>query len=339
MSEFRKDLDEEIARDVAALVAATDRGLPAVHETVRRSENRARTRAGSFPMAAIRFLSMRPALSSAIVFVLAVAFVLGFPVPFERTVGHDVTLAVSGAEIGQAQLRAVAGEMKSRLGAASVRVEAEAGDAGTTYRLSASVDERSGGTARKAASAFAQALRQAGWDASAEVTPRTERVSGTLYAYAADRVIRISADGKSAAQIEQEIRDGLFAAGFGDAEVEVTDAGADRMAVKVKVEREGDAGAAAAEDMPAIEITRDGEGAAGEQDRCEVQVKKVRDDGGVTNLIVDVTQDGRTTTAEIADSESMSDAALESALQSQLDRSGVPVRVRVSGGQIEVEAL
>jgi hypothetical protein len=338
MSGFRKDLDEEIARDVAALVAATDRGLPSVHDTVRRSENRARTRAGSFPMAAIRFFSMRPALASAVVFVLAVAFVFGFPVPFERTVGHDVTLAVSGAELGQQELRAIAGEMKSQLGAGGVRVEAAAGNAGTTYRLTASLDERSGGTARKAASAFAQALCQAGWDASAEVAPRTERVSGTFYAYATDRVIRISADGKSAAQIEQEIRDGLFAAGFGDAEVEVTDAGADRMAVKVKVEREGDAGAAA-EDMPAIEITRDGDSLAGEESRCEVQVKKVKDDSGVTNLIVDVTKDGNTTTAEIANSESMSDAQLEAAVQSQLDRSGVPVRVRVSGGQIEVEAL
>ncbi|MGQ0720535.1 MAG: hypothetical protein ACT4PE_03050 [Candidatus Eiseniibacteriota bacterium] len=339
MSEFRKDLDEEIARDVAALVAATDRGLPTVHETVRRSENRARTRAGSFPMATIRFFSMRPALSSAVVFVLAVAFVFGFPIPFERTVGHDVTLAVSGAELGQQELRAIAGEMKSQLGAESVRVEAEAGDAGTTYRLTASVDERSGGSARKAASAFAQALRSAGWDAAAEVTPRTERTSGSLYAFAADRVIRVSADGKSAAQIEQEIRDGLAAAGFGDAEVEVTDAGADRMAVKVKVEREGESGAAAAEDMPAIEITKDGHGLSGDQDRCEVQVKKVKDDSGVTNLIVDVTKDGSTTTAEVANSESMGDAELQAALQSQLDRAGIPVRIDVRNGEISVEAL
>jgi hypothetical protein len=327
--------DGEFARDVSALVSETSRGLPDVFETVRRARNRATSRAGGPSMAAIRFFWMRPALSGLLAVALGLFVVLGLPIPFEKTTGHDVTLALSGAGLDEARAAQVAREMKSLLAAESVRLEMDATEAGATYRLTARVAERSGPRARRQAQALAAGLQGAGLQAAATVTPRTERVAGTMYAFAADRILRISTDGKSASQLEAEIRDGLAAAGFGDAQVTVRDQGDGRREVGIEVRREGDA--PSGEEMPEIVLTKDGQDVGADGERCQVKIRNVRREGEAARMIVDIARDGRTVTAEIANAETMSDAELRREIQSQLDEAGVDVRVDVVDGEVRVE--
>lgn len=332
------DADGEIARDARALVSETSRDLPAVHETVRRAQERAIDRARSPRMAAIRFFGDRPVLSTAFAVALGLFVVFGLPIPYEKTVGHDVALTLAGAGVDAARAAGVAREMGTLLGAESVRVEAEAGgDAGTTYRLVASVPERSGTAARRAADAFAGTLTAAGIDARAAVTPRTEHVSGTMYAFAADRIVRVAMDGKSASQIEAEIRSGLAAAGFGDAEVSVTDE-ADGRRVKVELQQEGGGEVDLEASVPQLVLTEGGEVCCSDGQGCSVQVRHVKGDDAGDRVIVDVTKNGRTATAEIANAAGMSDFDLRAALQAELDRAGVDVRVDVVGGEIRVQA-
>lgn len=329
--------DGEIERDLSALASATSRDLPNVHETVRRARDRAPVRAGGFPMAAVRFLWLRPMLSTVTAVALGLFVVFGLPIPFERTVGHDVTLTVSGPDLGTDRARTIVSEMKTLLGAESVRVEAEAssGD-GMSYRFFASLAERSGAKARSAAQALAASVKAAGYEATADVLPRTERVSGTVYAFAADRVIRISTDGKSAPQLEAEIRDRLLAAGLRDVQVSVSDEG-EQQKVGIEVHRES--AGEPVEDMPEVVLTKNGQDIAGAgAGQCQVRVKRLKDEAGATKLVLDLTKDGRATTVEVPNVDGMSDLTLRSELQAQLDRAGIQVRVEVRDGQISVDS-
>lgn len=288
-------------------------------------------------MAAVRFFWLRPVLSTLTAVALGLFVVFGLPIPFERTVGHDVALTVSGRDLGTERARTIASEMKSLLGAEAVRVEAKAssGD-GMTYRFFAPLAEPSGAKVRGAVQALAASVKAAGYEAMAEVTPRTERVSGTVYAFAADRVIRISTDGKSAAQLEAEIRDRLLAAGLRDVQVSVSDEG-ERQKVGIEVHRES--AGEPVEDMPAVVLTKNGQDlGGGDVGECQLRVKKVKDDAGATKLVLDLTKDGRAATLEVPNVDGMSDLTLRSELQSQLDRAGFLVRLEVRDGQISVDS-
>lgn len=288
-------------------------------------------------MAALRTLWMRPAVPTLVAIAIGLFVVFGFPISYDRTVGHDVRLTVSGEGLDEARLMSLANEMKSVLGADGVRVEADANERGeVTYELAAMVPGRSGKQARNAADALVGALLQSGLAAGAEVSARTERASGTVYAFASDRILRISTDGKSAAQIEAEIRDGLAAAGFSNAEVSVSDEGESRK-VEIRAEHEGTPGSVEGE-MPAIVLTKDGQELGGERNSCEVRVKKVKDEAGAEKLVIEVTKDDRTATAEVANPDAAGDLAIESAIQDQLDRAGIDARAVVSGGKISVES-
>jgi hypothetical protein len=330
--------DAEITRDLSAFATETSRDIPPIHETMRRARNRAEGRARRFPMAAIRFLWLRPTVSTLVAVAIGLFVVFGLPISFDKTVGHDIRLDVSGASLDQAGVLALAREMKEVLGAEGVQVEADAEGGTLTYQLSASVPERSMAAARGAAEALAATLRDAGYSASAEVKARTERVSGTVYAYASDRVIRISTDGKSASQLESEIRDGLMAAGFRDAQVSVTDEGADGKRIEIRAEHEGAPGEAEGE-MPEVVLTVEGEEIQGQSaGQCTVKVKKLKDESGALKLVVDVAEGGRTATAEIPNPDSAGDSAIRSAIQAELDRAGIDARVEVTNGEVRVES-
>jgi hypothetical protein len=53
---------------------------------------------------------------------------------------------------------------------------------------------------------------------------------------------------------------------------------------------------------------------------------------------VEVAQDGRTATAEVPNPDSAGDAAIRTAIQTELDRAGIDARVEVTNGEITVEA-
>ncbi len=324
------EADPGIARDFAALVEETDADLPAIGRTVHRARSRAERRAGS--------AWMRPLFSTLAAVALGAFVAFGLPVSFDKTVGHDVMLTLEGVDAARAA--AIAREMKTILGADAVRLEADAGGAGMSFRLAARLPSRDGAAVRRNAEALAGALSGAGIAARAEVAPRVERVSGTVVAYAADRVVRIATDGKSDTQIETEIRDALAAAGIDAADVSVSTAADGETKVEIGVERHSDSPGAedAMESMPAIVLTKDGkELGAGDADRAEVRIHKVRRDGEAARLVLDLTKSGRSTTVEVPDVDGMSDAALRDEIQAQLDRAGIGVRVDVRDGKITVQ--
>jgi hypothetical protein len=286
-------------------------------------------------MAAFRFFWLRPCFTvTAVALGLFVALDCRFP---EKTVGHDVALAVSGPDLGAGRAQAIAQEMKTLLAADRVVVSADAANGAMSYRFVASLQERSGAKVRNAAQALAASVKSTGYEASAQVTARTERVSGTVYAFASDRVIRISTDGKSAAQLEAEIRDRLAAAGVQDAQVSVQNDG-EKQKIGIEVHHESQGEPAAGEEMPEIVLTKNGQDLDGAGvGQCQVRVKKVKDDAGAPKLVVDLTKDGNSTTMEVPNVDGMSDLALQTELQSQLDRAGVPVRVEVHDGRISAD--
>ncbi len=322
--------DPGIARDLAALVEETGADLPGIGRTVHRARSRAERRAGS--------AWMRPLFSTLAAVALGAFVAFGLPVSFDKTVGHDVLMTLEGVDAARAA--AIAREMKTILGADAVRLEADAADAGVSFRLAASLSSRDGAAVRRNAEALAGALNGAGIAARAEVAPRVERVSGTVVAYAADRVVRIATDGKSDARIETEIRDALAAAGIDAANVSVSTAADGETKVEIGVERHSDSPEpeAVMESIPQIVLTKDGkELGAGDADRAEVRIHKVRRDGGAASLVMDLTKSGRSTTVEVPNVDGMSDAALRDEIQAQLDRAGIGVRVDVLDGKVTVE--
>ena len=332
------EADGEITRDLSALVSETSTDVPPVGPIVQRARNRAASRAGSSPMAAIRFLWMRPLFSTLAAVALGLIVAFGLPISFEKTVGADVAMTLSGPGLDGERVAAVAREMKSLLDADAVRVEAHADGSDTIYELSAAVAGRHGASVRTAAEGLASALTAAGYTAHAVVTPRTERVSGTMVAYAADRVIRISMDGKSSSQVEAEIRNALLAAGMTDANVSVSQESDGQTKVEIGVEQHAEPGSAV--EMPEIVLTKDGSdlSGAGDTNQARVRIEKVRAPDGTETLKMDFSKDGRSTTCEVPNIAGKSDSDLRFEIQSQLDRAGIDARVDVLDGKVTVEA-
>ena len=334
------EADGEIARDISALVSETSADLPPVGRTVQRARNRAASRAGSTPMAALRFLWMRPLFSTLAAVALGLIVAFGLPISFEKTVGADVAMTLSGPGLDGERVAAIAREMKSLLDAGSVRVEARSDAGVVTYELAASVPGRHGASVRTSAEGLAAALTAAGYRAHADVTPRTERVSGTMVAYAADRVIRISMDGKSSSQVEAEIRNALLAAGMSDANVSVSREGDGATKVEIGVEQTSESPGGGTVEVPEIILTQDGKdlsGAAPEGDATRIRIEKLNAPDGTETLKLELSRDGRSTTCEVPDVAGKSDADLRFELQSQVDRAGIDARVDVRDGKITVE--
>lgn len=334
--------DEQLARDLEALRSVSAHDVPTLHETIQ-SVRRRRPASGAVPetlrrgiMSALQTAKRRPAMAAAAFGALAVIAALFVPVSYERAVGHDVGLTLSGERV-QPELRTIAEGLKSRLGSDGVAVEAVQDDGAPRFVLRASSGERSRATVEGAALAFARELAARGYSASVQVTERREQVRYPVAAYAWDQIIRISVDGKSAAELESEIRQRLGEAGVPDAQVSVTDQPGGGRNVNLKVERrhEGPAGSAPPEPMPELVLTKDGAPIA---DGVGVKVRK-KNINGVISLVVEVIQDGKTATAEVPNAASMSDADLTRAISTQLQQAGIQARVEVVNGEVKVEAM
>jgi len=290
-------------------------------------------------MALPQLVRTRPAAAAALAGALVVLVAMVVPVSYERVVGQDVALTVTGGEIGNGEIKGIAQGLKGALNAKSVMVEAVSGDGGPIFVLHAMLPKRSGADVRRATAKFASELAATGYSASVQVAPRREHVRYPAVAYAFDQIISISVDGKSAAALEQEIRDRLAEAGVPDAHVSVTDRPEGGREVRLTVERqkEGDASTTEPEPMPQVVLTKDGAPlTAGEG--ISIKVRKTKADG-ITSLIVDVTSNGKSAKAEVANSDSMSDTALSDAINSQLERAGTDARVTCVGGKISAERV
>jgi hypothetical protein len=335
----------QMDQDLAALRELSTQDVPdlgATIQTIRRrglDSGRERWNLRRNVMALLHSARTRPGVAAAVAGALAVLVAMAIPVSYEKVVGQDVALTVTGKGIGDAEIVGVAHGFQAALGANGVRIEALSGADSPSFVLHAALPKHSGADAQRSTTEFARALAARGYSASVQVSPRRERVRYPAVAYAFDQIIRISVDGKSAAALEQEIRDRLAQAGVPDAQVSVTDRPEGGRDVRLKVERQQEGGSPATppEPMPQVVLTKDGAPIAGGEGMT-VKVQKRKMDGS-SSLIVEVTSNGKAGKAEVANFESMSDSAIADAITAQLKRAGIEARVTVVGGKVSVEAV
>jgi hypothetical protein len=318
---------DAIDHDLDALRSLSDRALPELEASLRAARRRAAGERKGFAMA-LHFLRTRPALATALGVILVAVGLLVVPVSYERTVGYDVTLTLAGNGLPEAQVPEIAHGFKETLGASGATVNAAIENGRLTYVLKASAQRDVRGNAE----AYAKELNARGYSASVTATPRRETVSTNVYAYAMSRVIEISTDGKSAVQLESEIRARLTAAGVTGAQVSVTD-GSNGREVRIEAHDLKHEGGAAPE-VPELVLTKDGKPIAGGD---MVRVMKKKDPSGSTTLSLAVTSEGRSTTVEVPNADSMGEAALAATIQSKLLAAGFDMVVTVRGDEIKVE--
>jgi len=290
-------------------------------------------------MAMLHSIRTRPALASALVGALAVLIAMVVPVSYDKVVGQDVALTVTGKGIGSQEIAGVARSLKSALHAQGVMVEAVSSGAGPVFVLHATLPKRSGADAQRATADFARELASKGYAASVQVRPHLERVRNPAAAYAFDQIINISVDGKSAAALESEIRDRLAQAGVPDAQVSVTDRADGGREVKMTVERQAvnDGTAPPPEPIPQVVLTKNGAPLTGGEGLA-VRVKKMKTDTSTT-LIVEVDSKGKSAKVEVPNSDTMSDTAIADAISAQLRQAGIDATVTVTGGKISIEPV
>lgn len=242
----RDEIDARIAADLRALGTRTARRLPTPAQTeaaLRRElyegppKERKRQRGGLL-MDTMRRLRPRRLLTG-LCAAAAGAALLVMPVSYERTVGHDVRLTISGPGPGPGDVQALARRARAALQAEAVQVRADGAE--TTLELRVPVRSRAE-VARRAELAVRE-VQAGGARATVAITPRREQVQGRVYAMALDKVIEVRVDmtGKTQAQIEEEIRAQLQAGGIADPEVAVERSG-DKTRVEIGAEVDGPEG-------------------------------------------------------------------------------------------------
>ena len=337
--------DPRMDRDLEALRAVSARDVPELDTTIRKVRQRVPSSGRTLwnlrrnIMSALDSIRTRPAVAAVVFGVLLVVAAMVVPVSYQRVVGQDVALTFAGKGIGREEIGTIARELKGALGSDGVMVNASAVDQGTQFVLRATSPRRSGAQVQRVAGEFARGLAAKGYSASFQVAPHRERVRYPAAAYAWDQIIRISVDGKSAAQLQSEIQSRLSEAGVPDAQVSVTDRPEGGREIQMKVERQavGDASTATPEPMPQVVLIKDGAAlAGGEGFAVKIQKKKIND---AVTLTVEVSANEKSAKAEVPNSQSMSDADLANAITTQLKQAGVEARVTVVGGKVQVEPV
>jgi type IV pilus biogenesis protein CpaD/CtpE len=322
-----RDPQDEIARDLRASREHATEDVPSLEHTMMAARQaRERHPGEGWHVALIRQMSARPAWAAVAVALVVALGVLVFPWSYDRLVGHDVTLSIAGNGVSQASVASLASEMKSRLGSDRVSVEAAMDNGALNYELSAWVPRKQDRNVPAIANAFADALTHQGYAAKVQVTPRTERVSSTLSAYAMDQMVEIGGN-KPAAQVENEIRSRLIEAGFADAKVSVTDLGDNKREVKIEAHNHSQP-----HDPLNLVLTKDGKPITG---GFGAQILNQKTGAG-ENMSVFVRNGDKETTAQIPNAKSMSDAQLAEAIRAQLRAAGVDADVTVTNGKVEV---
>ena len=339
-------VDERIANDLGALRSVRAQDLPSLHETIRDAQ-KLRPDPGLEPngirrilMQALGFIRTRPLVAAASVAVVLVIASMVIPVSYDKVTGHDVALTISGTSLTPEQLPGIAKDMKTRLGAGAVSVQAEAGNARMSFVLSAMASGRSRSEVAEATSGLVHDLAAKGVSAGVNVAPHREHVRYPVAAYAWDQIIQISVDGKSAAQLENEIRQKLAEAGVPNAEVSVSD-GTNGRNVSLKVEQlrsSDDASTGPAEPMPQLVLTKDGAPLGGEN-AVKVQLQKRKTQDGAVTLIADVVAHGKSAKIEVPNVQSMSDSDLANTFQTKFREAGLNVNVTATNGQLKIEPV
>lgn len=332
-------LEHKISNDLHALGKRSASEFPTLDTTVQslRQEDLESKKEGTF-MSSLRAGRSRPILITASVIAVLVIALLTVPIPYSKTVGHDVTLRIDGAGLDQSQVMAIAKELKSHLEADQVQVGILAENGNRSYELKANVPTGIGINPARVADAFASNLENLGHSVATEINPVVERTSTTLYAYAQGQVIEISMDGKSSAEIEEEIRQALLASGVTMAQVhvEVNENPDGTEEVRIEVEAECD-DSDPCNEHPMIRLTKEGAELDGDFQDVAVRIKKLVKDDGPTSLVAEIVRDGQPVEVEVADADNLSDMELASALESALAQEGVSAQVDIVDGKIEIK--
>ena len=331
--------DSPLATDLQALGRETAHDLTPLDTFVRPATRRPRTWE-EYLMTPFQIVQRRPWMSAGFAGALIAVALLVVPLSYERTTGQTVQLTLSGNTLDQSRAGGIALQMKKLLHAGGVSLQVNDDGGGTTYTLASTVPNSAGINAAAAANAFCAELGRLGYSASAKVTPVKERVSGSVYAYARDRVIEVSIDGKSAAEIEAEIKQGLADAGVPDAQVSVTRNDASgKQELKLTVDAQKivtDPNTAdAPESMPRLMLKHDG--AALEGQGFMVREELRRSPGEGTTLILHVQDGTKTADISVAHSDTIGDAAIGAQVESQLRSAGITARVTVANGRVHIE--
>jgi citrate lyase gamma subunit len=333
---------DDLRADLAALREVSDRDLPNLNQVMHDIRRRAPERTTPIEgwrrriMAVAQSMKARPALAALAAVAVLIAVGMVVPVSYDRVTGHDVSVTLAGTSFTPDQIAPVAKEMKARLGAEAVKVEAMEENGAPRFVFQATVPERSRADAARAAGAFVKDLAGKGYIAALAVAPHREHVRSPAVAYALDQIIQISVDGKSASALESEIRQRLAEAGLSDAQVSVQDRPEGGREISVNVQRQNFGGAPQTEPVPELVLTKNGAPITG---GSTVKIRKMKDETGATTLVVETSDHGKTATATVPNSEKMSDAELESAIETQLRQAGLNVRVEVVGGQVRVRPI
>ncbi len=323
---------DEVERDLRSLHAMTGERFASLDTHVHAARNRAE-RERRF-MTGFRWVRWTAATAA----VVALALLL-IPVSYNTTTGQDVSLTFSAPGLQDQDVKALAGKFKDAIQQDAVKVTAEAGDQGVTYTIHGFVPKDSHRNADAITKAFTDVLNAKGYVVSASVTPHVERVSGSVYAMAMNQVIRIETEGKTASQLESEIRDHLLAAGLPDPQVTVTDSDGKReIKVIAKAESHDSSQPIPEVQEPTIMLTKNGQEIS-DANSCQVKVKKIKNEAGAMQLSIDVTYKGSTTQAVIDNADQMSDAAVASAIESQLRSAGLDLKVTMQNGQLEIKPV
>jgi hypothetical protein len=333
---------DDLRADLAALKRVSDRDLPDLKQVmndIRRREPERVTPLMGWRrriMAAVQTMKARPALAALAAALVLIGVGMVIPVSYDRVTGHDVSITLS-AGFAPEQIASTAKEMKARLGSESVQVEAMEDGGAPRFVFHTTLPERSRADAARKAGAFVKELAGKGYTASLAVSPHKERVTSPAVAYAWNQIIQISVDGKSASALESEIRQRLAESGMPDAQVSVKDSPQGGREISVNMQRQNFGGTPAGQEPPPeLVLTKNGAPITG---GSTVRIKKMKDQTGATSLVVETSDKGKTATATIPNSEKMSDAELQNAIETQLRQAGLNVRVEVVGGQIKVRPI
>jgi hypothetical protein len=270
-----------LAGDLDALRAVTARDLPLSASTLVSTMTATSCARGRAPSAhpegilmnAWRNSKNRPWLITALGTAMVALVLLFVPMSYNRLIGSELTLRLSNAEITPSAIREIASDLRAKLGAEKIRVEADA-SAGLT--LTAEIPDASWRRVGKLAVDYARGLADRGLQAAPRVRPHFEKVQGNVYAAIGNLLeIRVQTEGKSDQEIAAEIRDQLLAAGMTDATVEVNrQDGHTEMRVEIQKNATGDEGTPG-ECCPEFHITLDGKEPGDPQTQeCKVRVER-----------------------------------------------------------------
>lgn len=327
--------DDPLARDLDALSNETARDLPILNQTVAAArERKHNSQTEGFFVTTIQFMKRRPWAAAAAVMVLALLILSIVPISYDRTVGHDVVLQFSAPGATSNDVAQVAKEFKSIVGAEAVNVAATSENGSMSYAMNARVPA----SGLAASRVFAKSLETRGYKAELTSTPVVERVSSPMIAYAAGQVIEIAVDGKSDAELQNEITQKLLDAGLRDVSVQVTTSG-DRREVRINAEQTAEgAEAGGAIESPEVVLTKEGQPIAGDKEVKKLNVKmgKTAEADGSLTLTVTVSDGTQTATATVRNSDTKSKADQASEIESQLRAAGMNVQVSADGERLKV---